>query len=305
MTDWKALLGDGDYTGARAACKERFAGRADDPESSWELAEVEERWGDALFFAGESGAAEHYHAAQAALVPQGVQFTSLEENDRRMSAYQRVANKLYAMDPYGRPRPGHDGRPHPNSSRVRPRAKDTFDPSEPSIEEQPSPVLELRETTPMEQSEYARLFQNSEHWHHYDLGNSWREAGNALAGWYPEGARRAYSWSIHYFELYGKAWTAHLPASRWDSDGYEEAIEVQNLTNSLVANPSEPTVPAWMRALLAGDWQRALVTAGDAPPAPEWRCLTMLLVGACQAAGRDDAGRRLMESQGLEPADPL
>ena len=70
-----ALLGEGDYTGARAACNEKFAGRADDPESSRGFAEVEERWGDALFFAGESGAAEHYYAAQAALVLRGLQFT--------------------------------------------------------------------------------------------------------------------------------------------------------------------------------------------------------------------------------------
>lgn len=305
MADWVALLGEGDYAGARAACMEKFAGRADDPEASWELAEVQERWGDALFFAGESGAAEHYHAAQAALVPRGVQFTSLEENDRRMGAYQRVVNKLYAMDPHGKPKPGHDGRPHPNSSRLRPRAQDTFDPSEFPLEEQRPAVVQLRETIPKEQSEYARLFENSMHWRHYQMGNSWREAGNALAEWYPEGARQAYSWSMHYFELYREAWTAHLPASRYDSDGDEEVIELQNLTNSLVSNPSEPTLPAWVRALLAGDWQCALVTAGDDPPAPEWRSLTMLLADACQAAGREDAGQRLMESQGLKPADPL
>ena len=71
MADWATLLGEGDFAGARAACQQKIAGRADSPEASWELAEVEERWGDSLFFAGETGAAEHYHAARTALVPPG------------------------------------------------------------------------------------------------------------------------------------------------------------------------------------------------------------------------------------------
>jgi hypothetical protein len=108
---------------------------------------------------------------------------------------------------------------------------------------------------------------------------------------------------MHYFELYRKAWTEHLPSSRWDSDGGGEMMEVQNLTNSLAASPSEPPLPVWVQALLAGDWQRALAAAGDCPPAPEWSNLAVLLAEACRVAGREDAGRRLLGLQASRPKD--
>jgi len=174
MADWATLLGEGDFAGARAACQQKIAGRADSPEASWELAEVEERWGDSLFFAGETGAAEHYHAARTALVPPGSQFSSFEENERRMGAYHRVMNKLCAIDPYGRPRPGHDGRPHPNSNCGRQLAKAGPQPLELSIAEQRAAVANARETTQKQQAEYAELFQDSGHWCHYRLAGVYK-----------------------------------------------------------------------------------------------------------------------------------
>ena len=88
MANWAVLLAEGDFYGARALCRQQFAEGADDPDSSWDLAEVEELWGDALFFAAEAGAAAHYQAAQAALFPTGMQFTSSDEN-RELSARLR------------------------------------------------------------------------------------------------------------------------------------------------------------------------------------------------------------------------
>jgi hypothetical protein len=75
-----ALLDAGDYDGAQAAWRAEFSGREDSLEASWELAEIEERWGDSICFSGESGSAGHYQAAQRALVPPGAMFSSSEEN---------------------------------------------------------------------------------------------------------------------------------------------------------------------------------------------------------------------------------
>jgi hypothetical protein len=241
--DWSALLEEGDFPGARAAWEEEFAGREDSFDASWELAEVEERWGDSLFFGGEPGADAHFQASRVALVPPGTQFSSRGENDRRMAAHHRVTNKLYAIDSYGKPRPGHDGQPHPNSCRTRQRAQPEPQPSRPTLSERRAAAVKARQTTALQQTESGRLFQRGDHWLYRDLGNQWCDAGRALAGSHPLGARRAFAWSMHYFEQYNKAWTAHLPASRWDSDGGEEMMKVRNLTNSLAESQPETPLP--------------------------------------------------------------
>ena len=82
----------------------------------------------------------------------------------------------------------------------------------------------------------------ADHWTDLGLGDRWREAGEAL-GPYPEGARRAYAWSVYFYERYHRSWSAHLPASRWDSDGGGEMMEVHELAQALVANPSEAPLP--------------------------------------------------------------
>jgi hypothetical protein len=277
--DWTALLAAGDFPAARAAC---------DPGASWELAEIEERWGDALFFAGEPGAAAHFRAAQTALVPPGAQFSSGDESERRMEVYGRITNKLYAIDPYGKPRPGHDGRPHPRSSPAAPAPQ----PEEPSRSERLAAVRESQAARATEQTELAKLFQDADHWRDCELGDEWRQAGQALAG-YPDGARRAYAWSLHFLERYNRSWTAHLPASRWDPDGGEEMLEVHALAQALETNAPEARLPIWVEAMLEGDWQRALSSFGDIPPPAEFKPMLVLLAEACRAAGREDAARRL------------
>jgi hypothetical protein len=285
--DWAGLLDEGDFPGARAAWEQKFAGREDSFEASWDLAEVEERWGDSRFFGGEPGAAAHYQAACTVLLPPGTQYSSREENDRRMAAHHRVTNKLYAMDNYGKPRPGHDGRPHPNSYRTKPRAKPEPQPARPSVSERRAATVKSRQTLALHQTELATLFETGDHSLYRDLGDKWRNAGEVLAESHPEAARRAYAWSVYYFERYYKAWTAHLPASRWDSDGGQDIAEIQNLTNSLAASPSETPLPAWVESLLAGDWQSARSAMGYHPPAPEFGLLAGLLAEACRAAGRE------------------
>jgi hypothetical protein len=297
VADWRELAEQGDFRGALAASLQKHAGRADAPEASWELAEVEERWGDSLFFAGEAGAAEHYRAARTALIPPGAKYSSIEESERRMSAYDRVADKLYAIDPYGMPRPGHACRPHPNSKFI-PR------PQEPSPPERRVEETEACKTTPDQESEYGRLFRESGHWRHYGLAVKWREAGKALAASYPDSARRALTWSLTFFEWYHAAWNAHLPSSRWDSDGVAEMMEVRNLMESLRPPSSQPPPPAWVQSLLAGDWRRALAETGGRPPAPEWRDLAALLAGACEAGGAGDAGRHLPDVHAAKPEEP-
>ena len=268
-----------DSAALRDAWRRKFAGREDSPEATWELAEIEECWGDSLLFGGESGGAPHYHAARAALLPPGQIWTSREENDRRMEAHGRVVNKLYAIDTSGRARPSHDGVPHPN---FRPAVPE---PPKPTYAERRAAALQLRRSNAMQETEWAALFRDAGHWEFYELAMKWRGAGEALARSYPDGARRAFAWSIYYFERYNREWTAHLPASRWDPDGGHEAMEVQELSDALAAGNVAVPLPGWAESLLAGDWHAAHSALGGDPPAGEFRALGALLDEARRTAG--------------------
>ncbi len=278
---WAEILDAGDPAAARAAWQQDFAADGDSPQATWELAEIEERWGDALFFAGESGAAAHYQAAWRALAPPGARFSSLEESERRMAAYARVTVKLQAIDPHGKARTGNSGEPHPNFHAIE-LPKPAPEPVKPAPEavEAPPPV-------PRQQSGFADLFRMSDHWRHCGLGAKWRDAGRELAAAFPEAARCAYQWSLDYFTLYNQAWTAHLPASRWDPDGGEDIEEVQSLMSCLGDNRPDAALPAWVEALLAGDWQRASAALGDTVAPPEFKAVAAVLsVARDAAAGR-------------------
>jgi hypothetical protein len=282
-----------DWAGARTAWEEQFAGRKDAPEASWELARIEECEGDSFFFAEEAGAAPHYHAACAALAPPGAQWDSREENDRRMEAHARVTAKLYAIDPYGKARPSHDGRPHPDfrppdrreeSPEPAPRVEPLQQSRAEMLQERRAAALHLRSTNFMQQTDWAALFRDSGHWQFYTLGGEWRQAGEALAASYPEAARRAFRWSVYYYECYNRDWTAHLPASRWDTDGGQDLMEVQELIDSLPGDAPGAPLPEWIEHLLDGNWRQALdALSADRPP--EFRPLISLLDEACRAAG--------------------
>ncbi len=138
-------------------------------------------------------------------------------------------------------------------------------------------------TTPFEQ-----LFQNSGHWQFYNLGKCWREAGQAMATLHPDAAQRAYAWSTSYFTLYNKAWTAHLPASRFDSDGGEELMEVRALAQSLTQSASGTPLPDWVDALLQGDWETSVATLSTQAPTREFEPLAAILELARNEADKAD-----------------
>ena len=288
-------LDEAGFSWARAAWSMEFGGREDSLEASWELAGIEERWGDSLFFGGEPGSAAHYRAAQRALVPPGMIFSSSAESERRMEAYGRLTNKLYAIGPDGKPRPGHDGRPHPRFHPVV-RRQETAPPEPP--EESPAQrreaVLGARQTRTRQETGLGRLYRDSDPWHHHHLGGLWLEAARALALNHPASAHRACGWGLHYYELYNKAWSAHLPASRWDSDGHAEMVDVQNLEHSLATGRPESPLPDWVPLLFEGDWQGALAALGADAPAPALKPLAVLLADACRTAGQDAAARQLL-----------
>jgi hypothetical protein len=113
----------------------------------------------------------------------------------------------------------------------------------------------------------------------------WLDAAKALAPGYPAQASSACDWSRYYFELYNKAWTAHLPASRWDSDGEQEISEVLALKDSLATGSAE-WPPAWVAMLIEGELRRAIaLLPKDAPP-PEFEPLAAILSDARKIAGR-------------------
>src|SRR5262245_28787746 len=199
---------------------------------------IEEKWGDALFSSGETGCVAHYHAAMLALVPPGTRFESREENDRRMEAYTRISNKLYEVGPDGRAR--------------------SYKPSVPEVKTQRrEDVLRARQARTRQETELGRLHDSAGHHHHYSFAAMWHDAAKALARVDPSHARTACDWIRHFFELYRKSWIAHLPASRWDSDGTDESSDVQTLKDSIT--PCDAVeLPDWVRYLLAGDVRHAV-----------------------------------------------
>jgi hypothetical protein len=282
LSSHAALLDAGDFPGALAAWRAEFSGREDSLEASWELAEIEERWGDSLFFSADFGSASHYQAAQRALIPPGAMFSSSEENQRRMEAYGRLTNKLYAIGGDGKPRlPHDDAQPHPRFKTNPPR-EETAPPQKSKVERREA-VAEARKTRTKDQSELGRLY-GTDQWAHHRLGELWLKAATALARNHQQLAQIACEWSYHHFEHYNRLWTAHLPASRFDSDGHEEMMEVGSLQNSLATGAEESPAPEWVPPLLDGDWQTARAALGPDAPAPVFEPLAALLADACKTA---------------------
>ena len=121
----------------------------------------------------------------------------------------------------------------------------------------------------MERTGLDQLYRDGDHWHDHHLGELWLAAARELAPNHPADAQRACQWSHHYFELYNKAWTAHLPASRWDSDGGAEMMEVQEFDGALVTDGAGSPVPDWVAGMLEGDWRKALAALGGGASGPE------------------------------------
>ena len=264
-------MGPNDYAAEFSAWQLEYTGREDSLDASWALATIEEQWGDSLFFSGAPDSAVHYRAAQRSLVPPGALFSSSEENERRMEAHRRLTDKLYAIGPDGLPRPETP-------------ARGTDDRFLSSVNFSTKPCL-AKPCLTKPQTALGQLDDPGNHWRYRDLGDLWLAAARALGPRHPADARRACQWSRHYLELYNRAWTAHLPASRWDSDGGSEIAEVQDLENALPADIEETPSPEWVAMLLDGDWQGALAACGDLPPAPEFKPLNAILADACQVAG--------------------
>ncbi|MGC4049744.1 MAG: hypothetical protein QM757_09555 [Paludibaculum sp.] len=292
-TDWATLLDEGAFEAALDAWQAAFAGADDSLDATWARAEIEERWGDHFFFGKLIGASGHYHAALRWLVPQGMLFTSIEENDRRMEAHGRVMDKLYAVDGSGFPRPGNDGRPHPNAKLLAPPPQRVTLPEPPVMVARREAVLRARDVRKRRELPAAALFRDAGHWDHYQLGRMWSDAGKALAPALPDEARRAYAWSQHWFELYNTEWTANLPASRWDSDGGQEIMEAQEASAALAEEAPGSECPVWIGALLDGRWREAVSALDGQKPPADYASLATILFFICRAAGHEEAARFL------------
>jgi hypothetical protein len=257
------------YATAVEAWRAEYAGREDALEATWARAAIEERRAEAIFLAGEAGAAAHYHAALRALVPQGARFDSAEENDRRMQAYSRITERLYQIGPDGRSRfaPPPQAAPAPLAA--------------------PAPP-------PPPRSHIDQLHRDADHWHRYRLASLWFDAARTLAPRFPRQAARACAWSVRYFERYREDWSAHLPASRWDSDGGAEMAEVRSFAAGLGAGDPDASPPLWVDRLTDGDWVAALDALGAGAPDPDLRPLVLLLADACVCGGLPDAAERLL-----------
>jgi hypothetical protein len=271
---------------------------------SWVRAVEEEGRGDALFYAGLAGAAGHYRAAQQALFPPGLLLDDEAENRRRMEAFGRLTQKLYEIGGDGRRR----GLPDPVTERTPPAAESAAAVARPTdsepgaVQSEPGAVQsetrevhgETREAIPkaperarpeaeMSETALGKLFDGDDHWMHYHLGQQWMRAAERLAGRHTDVAERACLWSAYHYGLYNAAWSRHLPASRWDTDGIEEQQDADSLRAGLPAADPGVTAPLWMRRLAEGDWRGAVQEAPELTEGGEWEPLRQILLAAVRA----------------------
>lgn len=261
-------------------------------DESYRRAEEEELRGDALFFAGAAGAGAHYRAAQHALFPPGLRLEDAAENERRMALFGRLTQKLYEIGGDGRRRGSTDPVREPEPARTEPEPEPEPESrvlQEAAYEERPEPepapvIASARAVTQRSRYEeelaptpLARLFGTDDHWGQYHLGQKWFAAAQHLADKYPGEAEQACRWSAYHFGNYNAEWSAHLPASRWDSDGIGEQEDAERLRASLPAADPDVVAPQWIRRLAAGDWRGALQTAPELAEGGEWEPLRRIL----------------------------
>lgn len=130
-----------------------------------------------------------------------------------------------------------------------------------------------------------------DHWRCYGLASALQEAGDLLAEIDNELAAEAYDKSFAFFEDYSRAWSANLPASRWDSDGGQEMMAVSARRGAL--RRVSKTVPPWVRWVFEGNWQRALAALPDEHPGEVWKPVLAVLAYAPPEPGHAEAERRL------------
>lgn len=218
-------------------------------------------------------------------MPPGVVFSSRDENDRRMEAFQRIARKLYAICADGKAGSSHDCKAHPDYV---PQRK-AESPAEHTNE---APVV-LSSSVPKTrlESELGKLLSIGDWWTDYRLGMLWFEAAKILAASYPTESRAACEWSLEHFQKYTRDWTVHLPASRWDSDGHTEMEEVNNVKNTL-SGETPLSAPHWVCLLLAGDWRESLAAFESDATVDGFQLMVEILAEACKKADQPDAPLR-------------
>lgn len=130
-----------------------------------------------------------------------------------------------------------------------------------------------------------------DHWRCHSLASALAQAGDLLAEIDNELAAAAYGRSLEFFEEYNRAWSANLPASRWDSDGGQEMMDVSARRGAL--RRVSKTAPPWVRWVFEGNWQRALAALPDEHPGEAWKPVLAVLAYAPPVPGHAEAERRL------------
>jgi hypothetical protein len=309
---WSDHADAGDFAAASAAWAAEFAGRERDLDAGAALGELEERWGDWIWFACEAGAAAHYAAAQAALMPQGASFSDGDEAARRQEAFSRIVRKhQHGIGPDGLPRREASGLPHPRSV-LRPPPAPTAPAPSPAPASGPGPTAAGLPTTPPSPptppvrppavaadphaalSALARrkptdplglLVHGVGHWEQVDLGERWLAVAKALRGLDAAAARRALEQAWACFDRYHEAWIAGLPASRWDADYADTLQSVAAEIATLPAGRPGPGLPDWARLALELRLDAALAKAATSTE-PVFAPLAELLATAKRLGGR-------------------
>ena len=313
---WDASLDVGDHDAAIAAWQAFHGGREHEPEPRRALGDIEERSGDARVVHDGLSAKGHYLRAASCMreaiealarVPSGSPEGERESRARAMQqcqdAYTRAFRKYQSISNQGRVDDLVSLQPHPASSALRAHIahlraeRQTANGAQrrrlaallDAPPDDPSVAAELAEA--MRGSAYARACgMGADPMATCALGDRWLAAAQALAEDWPASARRALAWSGWFFRTYNADWTAHLPASRWDSDGSEGFEAADALREQLVGRGDCGEPPLWAHELLAGRLPRRTLQPPDEGGEP--RAFSPLFELLLAAAPQLQAGDR-------------
>lgn len=304
---WDASLDVGDHDSAITAWQAVYSGREQESEARRARGDIEERSGDAHVVHDGLSAKGHYLRAASSMreameaiarIPMGSREGDRTARARDMQqcqdAYSRGFRKYQSISNQGRVDDLVGLQPHPASSALlahiehlraerqtargaqRRRLSALLD----APPDDPSAAAELAEA--MRGSAYARACgMGADPMATWALGDRWMTAAQALANDWPASARRALAWSAWFFRTYNADWNAHLPASRWDSDGSEGYESADALRAELAGKPDCGEPPLWAHDLLAGRLpRRKLPPAGDGGEPSAFSPLFELLLAA-------------------------
>ena len=107
----------------------------------------------------------------------------------------------------------------------------------------------------------------SDHWAQLGAAEAWAAAAKLLETAHPRAARVAWRHASRGYDAYCEAYSAHLPASRWDYDYGREAADARaRATDRTPIDREDAELPDWISDAIAGRFDDARASAPHEPP---------------------------------------